>query len=367
MRKAAPRDSPRAALLRYGPVHRITLQSTGDMDDLARRWRALELHAAGSGQPGSFFLSWTFLGCLAAERFGRARLLAVTQDGVDVALALLGSAGRTRFLNETGVAAWDSVFMEHNGLLHVPEAGASLPAALRMAGGRGRLVLSGIDDATLAAARGAGWVHVRQSRLAPCVDLQGLQGAYLESLSGNARAQIRRSMRLYGPALRLSRAETAAQAHDLLDEMVAVHQAAWRARGRPGAFGERHMVAFHRALVARAWPSGGVDLLRITAGPRHVGTLYNFIQGGRVSSYQSGFVYAEDAREKPGLVSHTLAIEHYARAGARVYDLLAGAERYKLTLASGGQTLHWAELHAPWSAGRIFTGLAAMARRAMRT
>ena len=347
-------------------MHRITLQPAGDLNDLARRWRALEQHAAGWQEGAGFFRSWTFLGCLAAERFGNARLLAVTQDGADIALALLGGAGRLAFLNETGVAAQDSVFMEHNGLLHVPEAGATLPAALRLARGRGRLVLSGIDDVTLEAARAAGWVRVRQSRLAPCVALDSLKAPYLQTLSGNARAQIRRSMRLYGSGLRLCRAETAAQAGDFFDEMVRVHQAAWRARGRPGAFAEPHMVAFHRELVAHSWPGGEVDLLRVSAGGRHIGTLYTFIQDKRVSSYQSGFVYSADAREKPGLVSHALAIEHYAAAGACAYDLLAGAERYKLTLAPGGQMLHWAELHVPWSAGRVVAELAGMARRVAR-
>ena len=109
------------------------------------------------------------------------------------------------------------------------------------------------------------------------------------------------------------------------------------------------MRRFHTALIGRAWPRQQADLLRITVAGRHVGTLYTLMRDGVVASYQSGFMPAEDARLKPGLVCHTLAIEHYAAQGAQVYDLLGGAERYKLTLAQGGQMLHWATLHRPWS------------------
>ncbi len=93
-----------------------------------------------------------------------------------------------------------------------------------------------------------------------------------------------------------------------------------------------------------------MDLLRIAAGGQVVGLLYTFVQDGRVLSYQSGFAYNPGRpREKPGLVCHALAIEYYAGRGARIYDLLAGADRYKRSLAQGGETLHWATLYRRWS------------------
>ncbi len=305
---------------------------------------ALEARAS----PG-FFRSWTFLGCLAEQRLAGARLLAVTQDGDDVALALLGGTQRHAWLNETGAAAHDAVFIEHNGLLIAEEASAALPAALRAARGRGQLVLSGIDEPTLQAARQAGWVHVQQSRASPHVALDTLGGDYLGTLSANARSQIRRSMRLYGPGLALERAESVTAARDWLAEMMAVHQAAWQARGQPGAFAAPEMREFHAALVSRAWALGQADLLRVSAGHRHIGTLYTLLRDGTVYSYQSGFGPVRTPQEKPGLVCHALAVAHYAARGAQIYDLLAGADRYKLTLASGSRMLHWATLYAPGS------------------
>ncbi len=328
-------------------MQRVTLKPIDGFDDLAGRWRALE-RRAGCG----FFTSWTFLGCQVRERFGRAQLLCVTQDGHDVALALLGRNRGRLWLNQTGQPAHDSVFIEHNRLLAALDEPGTV-AALRQACGADSLVLSGVDGATLLAAGDAGWLDVSQSRWAPRVDLQTLGRPYLDTLSGNTRAQIRRSMRLYGPDLVLSRAGTLEAAREYFSDMVGLHQAAWRRRGKPGAFAAAETRAFHLALIARAWPKGEADLMRVTAGGRHVGTLYMLVRDGVVHSYQSGFAQARSPQEKPGLVCHALAIAHYAAAGAAAYDLLAGADRYKLSLASHGETLHWGTLDRAWSASGV--------------
>ncbi len=335
----------------------ITLKPVGDLDALGSRWRALEARS-----DAGFFRSWTFLGCLAAERFGQARLLTVSQDGCDVSLALLGQRGGRLWLNQTGDPAQDSPFIEHNGLLTAQGEQYAISMALRHVARLGpALVLSGVDDETLAAADEAGWLSDGQSRNAPAVDLTSLGGVpYLQTLSAGARAQIRRSRRLYGPDLRLERAPTVADAQAWFDEMVRLHQTSWSRRGRPGAFALAATRRFHRTLIARAWPRGEADLLRVQAGNRVVGLLYTLQRDGHVLSYQSGFDYDRDRpREKPGLVCHALAIEHYATAGARLYDLLAGPERYKLTLAKGGTTLYWTTLHRAWSGA----WLAVQARR----
>jgi CelD/BcsL family acetyltransferase involved in cellulose biosynthesis len=335
-------------------VQQITLTPIDDFAALGSRWQALE-----AASDGGFFRSWVFLGCEVETRFAGARLLCVQRDGQDVALALLCRAQGRSWLNETGDRAADSVFIEHNGMLvrrgHADAVAPALRFALRQAGS---LVLSGIDDATLRDAGAVGRLDLRQTRLAPNLDLSALKTPFLATLSANARAQIRRSIRLYGPELRLDRAATLEQAEAWFDELVFVHQAAWRRRGGPGAFAEPSIIRFHKTLIRRAWPLAQADLLRVSAGSQHIGTLYAFVAEGRVLSYQSGFSYEADARKKPGLVCHTLAIEAYAKRGLRIYDLLAGADRYKKTLAQQGENLHWAAIHRPLSA----RGLAASAK-----
>ncbi len=339
---------------------RFSIEPSGDLDLLGERWRALEREA-----DGGFFRSWTFLGCLAHERFPDARLLAVTDGDEDVALALLGRARGRFWLNQTGSPVHDGVFIEHNGLLIRRELHPALPViqgALAEASRQGgTLVLSGIDEPTLQAACHAGWLVERQARFAPAVPLERSDAPYLDSLSANARAQIRRSQRLYGPGLALEAARTVAEAHAMFDELAALHQASWNRRGQPGAFATHEAGRFHRALIGRAWPAQA-DLLRVAAGGRVIGLLYNLLQDGRVLAYQSGLEQPGGPQEKPGLVCHALAIEHYRTRDFATYDLLAGDDRYKRTLARGGETLHWATLHRPWSA----SGLVARSRSKLR-
>ena len=82
-------------------------------------------------------------------------------------------------------------------------------------------------------------------------------------------------------------------------------------------------------------PRGEAELLRIDGAAAPIGYLYNFRLGGRVLAYQSGFDYAGAGRHgKPGLTCHHAAIRQAAAEGARVYDFLAGADRYKTSLAT---------------------------------
>ncbi len=347
-----PERRDRGARASYtAPVQQISLDPITDWPALGRRWQALEAAA-----DGGFFRSWAFLGCQADSRFSGARLLSVTEGGADHALALIGAANGSACLNETGNKVADSIFIEWNGMLvrrgHDSVLAPALAHALRIAG---PLTLSGIDTTTLAAAQVAGWLDLRQTRFAPCLDLQPASTCFLATLSPNARAQIRRSIRLFGPDLQLVRAETLREAHEFFEEMVALHQATWQARGKPGAFAEDSIRRFHHALIDRTWPSRQTDLLRIATLSRHIGTLYNFVHNGRVLSYQSGFHYGTDKREKPGLACHTLAINHYTSRALQSYDFLAGPDRYKKTLASSGNNLHWARLHSRWSARGILS------------
>jgi CelD/BcsL family acetyltransferase involved in cellulose biosynthesis len=321
----------------------ISFQPVTQSDALGARWRRLEAEASGG-----FFRGWTYLGTL-LPHFTAPYLLAVTQGGQDMALGLFNKAEGGFVLHETGLDPWDRLHVEHNGLLFRPGAASVLPAALAAVAVRGRVVLSGIDDVHLAAASAAGDVDLRNTHFAPAVALSALPdtGApYLASLSANARAQIRRATRLFGDTLRLEQAATPAQALAFFDRMVALHQASWQARGQPGAFADEPIRIFHRRLIEAGFSSGEVRLLRGGTLDRELGYLYEFRHGGRVLSYQTGFAAELDGRLKPGLVCHLLAIEKARQEGEAVYDFLAGAQRYKLTLAPrDGEAMHWITLY----------------------
>jgi len=356
---------------------RITLTRPSDLAAVAERWQALEARA-----DSSFFQSWTWVGCLAGERFPDPILLAAEEDGRTLALALFNRrrhafAPEALHLGESGGGALDSVFVEHNGPLIERGREDLLPALLRAAieapvvaegrTRRRRLVLSGVGEPHLRAARaaitGGGYACLLRTRPAPFVDLAGLRragGNFLQNLSANTRYQLRRSARRYAEAgpLAIQRPATLEQAREFLDALAALHQATWQGRGLPGMFAAPDFLRFHRTLLARALPRGELDLLHVSAGSRTVGYLYNFRHRGHVLTYQSGFDYAAAGpHEKPGMTCHHMAIEACAAEGVEYYDFLAGEDRYKTSLANGVEPLHWLEISPRWSVGGVLNEL----------
>ncbi|MDD2877368.1 MAG: GNAT family N-acetyltransferase [Acidiphilium sp.] len=338
-----------------------------DAAEIGALWRTVE-----AGADGSVFQSWLWLGCRFAARFDRAHVLTIETDNRMLAIGLLNRGG-ARFglarywLSETGTPTEDSVFIEHNGPLVVrdrPEArDAWFTALLRQRPklgwpelgwpklgwpGFGRFIcLSGLGAADLAAAQRHGVVDGGIVRQAPRRDIARLRAAgvdCLDQVSANTRQQINRALRLYeaSGALSVARAGTAPAARQWLAALAERHQATWRARGKPGAFANAAFRDFHAALADRGTASGEVDLLRIAAGDRLIGYLYNFVWRGTVSAYQSGFVYdPAHPHEKPGLVCHVAAMRYYQARGLDCYDFLAGDDRYKTSLADGNMTLYW--------------------------
>ncbi len=356
----------------------ITLRGVPDLGALEAPWRALEQRSAAS-----FFQGWTWTGCLAAERFTDPVLLEARAEGRTVALALFNChparlAPATLLLGESGDPRRDAVFVEHNGPLLETADGALLKACLGAAlaaplpGGGGRrgraVILSGVGDAVLAAARALpAACLVRRSRPAPFVDLARLGAAeFPAALSPSTRYQLRRSHRRYAhdDALTVRRAADVPEALRFLDSLAVLHQATWTGRGRPGAFADSWFVRFHRELVARGLPRGEIDLLRIAAGERVIGYLYNLLQRDWVGNYQGGFDYASaDSHQKPGLTCHHMAVEFYRAEQRSSYDLLAGDDRYKASLAQSRTELHWLELVPRWS----LRHLAATGRKNMQS
>ncbi len=342
----------------------VAVEPLGDVLQLERDWCALQ----AQGQP-SFFQSWDWIGSFLACLPGHLapQVLRVHAAGVPVGLCLLwpGVQRRLRFLrsrvlhlNESGQGQFDRVTLEHNGMLAASghEAGV-VDAAVRhlsQAGGWDEIALGALGAAdharwqAAAGRRGFGY-RVRWEKSFHYVDLARIREAglpYMDALSANTRYQIRRSMRLYaehGPLL-CEHAASADQAQEWLRDLVRLHQARWTAKGEVGAFGSDFALRHHKALVNRAWPTGGVLLTRVRAGERLVGYLYNFVRGGVVSNYQAGLVEEQNSKLKAGLVCHSLAAEDALRRGHRVYDLLMGGAHYKTSLTNAVGTLYWTVL-----------------------
>jgi CelD/BcsL family acetyltransferase involved in cellulose biosynthesis len=333
----------------------IDIQPVTNFTGLAEGWRELEGRAKGS-----FFQSWNWMGCLAGERFSDPWLLSARRGERLVGLGLFNrgpprfGVGRPLLLGESGDAAHDSIFIEHNNLLLDATEPADLARQCWSALdanelGRARWILSGVEQTVCDCIPVRRRIRVKTRRPAPCLNFPAsgqAAGPLIDRFSANTRQQLRRSLRAWekiGP-LRLEIAASVDEAEAYLKGLKDLHQRSWTRRGKPGAFAEPFFERFHRTLIRQSWAARSIDLMRVAAGERIAGYLYNFIHQGWVASYQSGFDFSEDAdRLRPGMICHLMAIEHYAAAGMCRYDFLGGESRYKRSFANAETELLWVE------------------------
>jgi CelD/BcsL family acetyltransferase involved in cellulose biosynthesis len=326
------------------------------LDDLEREWRCLEREAAPS-----FFLSWDWIGTLldVVPQDVKLRLLRGTAAGQTVALAVLGNVdvrrrhlihARRWVLNATGNPAFDSIYIEHNGLLARPAVGwEGVLEAFTAAGGVDELSLPGVaapptgpvvDEHRL--------LHEETPESSFSVELAALSAAdgdVAVLLSSNARSQLRRTMRKLEP-VRIEQATTESEALAFFRTLKALHIPWWERRGLPHAFVEPFFERFHQRLIERSFAGGAIQLSQIWSGDRMLGVLYNFHRDGRVYAYQSGFVQP-DGNERPGVIAHALAIKRAWQEGAEVYDFMAGENRLKRSFANRTETLSWVVIQKP--------------------
>ena len=346
--------------------HRETLPPPAALE---HEWRTLETLARPS-----FFTSWHWIGTLLAAlpRTQLPSLLRGVAGGRTVALALLGAGvsrrrnglvrSRALYLNETGDPHLDALTIEHNGILAVAEREAPVfDAALAWFAGvreeADELHLSGsLRRPPEGAVEGRGLGRVETVMPSYSVDLNQLSagGGLDPVLSANARQQLRRAFRQFERAgrLELSEATTTSEALDFFAGLKMLHCASWERRSRAHAFTHAFFEPFHRLLIERAFAENAVQLLKVSVGDRIIGYLYNFCLGTRIYAYQSGFADA-DRRERTGIVTHALAIQHAFQSGAGVYDLMAGRNRLKESLATRCEPMLWQIFQQPRLAFRL--------------
>lgn len=267
---------------------------------------------------------------------------------------------RRGFLNTDGEDAKDSVVVEHNQLLALPDAGQAAYAAFSRYAERStidELILKGGTPQAVEALQLAlpHWHASVEWRDSPYVDLEVLRhggSPYLSLLSRNTREQLRRAIRHYegkGP-LRIEVPKSLNASLEAFSDLCQLHTAHWQRRGKSGGFATPHRQSFHRQFITAGHANGRAQLLRVLCGDQTIGVLYNLVADGHVAFYQSGFLYDEDPRSRPGLVSHALAIQHYLEIGMREYDFLPsgpGEGRYKTSLANASRRLGTLTLARP--------------------
>ena len=276
---------------------------------------------------------------------------------------------RRLHVGTAGEPEGEGVFVEYNGVLTAAgerQAFAeALVAAIEDEPGWDELRVDGFSAEQARALASVAPALELGFAASPYTDLDAIRaggGDVLAALEKGPRGRIRRGMRGFGE-LECEWAETESQAGEIFEELVALHQAQWQAAGEGGAFGVVRVLGFHRELIAALIPGARVMLFRVRAGARTVGCLYGLVDGGRLLFYQSGIGAFEDAKLKPGLVTHALCMQACLERGLSAYDFLAGDARYKRELATGEEQLAWGRLSRAGMRPRLAAAARRLARR----
>lgn len=334
-----------------------------DLDRTARIWGAIEALCPGA----SPFVRWPWVGAW-LEVYGpqlRPSLLLGNEDTRTVGAVLVGQRRvrrhgafvvRQLYLNTAGEER-EGVCTEFNQVLCEGPMQAAFHEALLSHLLRTRrfdeLHLAGFLGEALPAPLpplSQREVRCRPSHFMDLALLRQKGQAPIDALSANTRQQIRRSLRLYGDA-RIEAPRDRDHARGLLAEMFDLHTRWWAARDLPGAFGGWRLRAFLCRAMELAWEmdlAGAPQLLRLADGEdRTVGIGCYFLDADTAYYYQSGFQLDDDARRKPGLCLHLLAMDRFLAQGLRRYDFMASDLRYKQSLSNGRRDLFWTVLSQP--------------------
>jgi Acetyltransferase (GNAT) domain len=354
----------------------IRWMAASDTPAAERIWTALEARLGGGGLACSWAWTGTWLdhyGDVVPHRFAVGEA-----DGAACAIALVTQGvGQRRgpfplrsvHLGTAGERRGESVYVEYNRILAAPEHRLDFAAALVAELGADpawhELGLDGFapeDAEPLLAAEPR--LEARRE-ICPIVDLRradGSGGDVLATLAKGTRKKIRRSLRGLGD-VEGEWAETADQALAILDELIGLHQARWVRAGQPGAFASPRFVAFHRALVRRLAPAGGVSLFRVRGPGGTVGCAYGFVERHRLLAYQAGLAPYADPQIRPGFVTDALCMQCARDRGLEEYDFLAPETMYKRQLSTGERELVWATWRRPALQWQLVDALAAVKRR----
>jgi CelD/BcsL family acetyltransferase involved in cellulose biosynthesis len=334
---------------------RFELRASIEPDELAMVWQELERRSTVP-----FFLSWYWIGCWIDEvSLKPAVLIGWVDDQVVLLGALVPATRRDPLpisiyglhLHTTGGLVQDVITIEYNGFLIdrnwegkiEADAIAFLLNGIEVAGHRRDELHLPNMPALFSRAVAASGCHFNevQRKLSWRIDLEEIRTSkrlYLDCLSANTRQQIRRSIRLYerrGPLV-AERARDINEALNFLEGLKELHQRYWVGRGQPGGFAYPFFESFQRRLIQTCLPHGSAEIVRVSAGSDVIGYVYNLIYRGHIYAYQTGFLYDDDARLKPGLVSHCMCINLHLGEGDKIYDFMAGDARYKASLGNAG-------------------------------
>jgi CelD/BcsL family acetyltransferase involved in cellulose biosynthesis len=267
----------------------------------------------------------------------------------------------------------DEICSDFVGVIAVPERASVVAHAIVDAIGRGELgawdevvlpAMSG-GDAMVGALAGAlsaqgATVRVAPFGNAPFIPLPATWDAYVDSLGGQDRYLVTRSIRdlerWAGPdGYALVRARTADDLALGLGILRSLHAERWSSR-HGGVFTSERFNQFHEQVMPTLLADGALDLSWLTVHGRPIAVAYNVTFGDRVYFYQSGRALDVPRGIRPGIALHALAIRRAIAEGMSEYDFLNGDSQYKTQLALASRPLVTLHALAPTMRARMLEG-----------
>ena len=171
----------------------------------------------------------------------------------------------------------------------------------------------------------------RPPTVLPYAPLEGMTyGEFLQGRSPSFRKQLLRFDRRLERSARieLRQTESRAELDEDLETLFRLHYARWAEQGGSSleAPGSR---AFHHDFARAAFERGWLRLLVLEADGEPIAAFLGWLIGGRYAFYQAGFDPAW-SKLSVGLILHGRVIERAIGEGASEYNMLLGAEQYKL-------------------------------------
>ncbi|MFT6087116.1 MAG: CelD/BcsL family acetyltransferase involved in cellulose biosynthesis [Glaciecola sp.] len=300
-------------------------------------------------------------------------LIVCQRDSQILGLAFWGCQkhwlGDNYYLNQTGLHSEDQVWIEQNDIIcRSQDRPEVLEAMLEKL-----CELKSFAKVTVQTCLSAQWQHTLF--LEPQItqetnfyaDLK-VSSNYLDSLSKNTRASIRRSNKLiedkFGP---ITVNITHPNEHpDLLNKISQLHILKWGTSEYGSGFTNSKFVEFHEQLlgIRNKEYSDKAKLLTIAAGDFILGYLYILISDKHILFYLSAINYADLGNKyKPGLTMHSYAIEYFKNLGYDNYDFLAGPARYKEQMSNNSYPVYHISMYKKTYRNRLLTKLKSLLKR----
>jgi CelD/BcsL family acetyltransferase involved in cellulose biosynthesis len=120
---------------------------------------------------------------------------------------------------------------------------------------------------------------------------------------------------------------------EAFNTLQALHTRRWNLRGEPGVLADQRVIAWHREAIPRLQRQGLLRLCSLRLRGETLGVLYSLIDPPwrtRRTQYFYLTAFSSDHAElRPGTLLLAYAIDHAAKEGVKIIDMLRGEEPYK--------------------------------------